>query len=116
MDPQFEELAEQIARDVTDKVTQAVNTHVTEVVTAAEKRLARQARIHARRLSRQARVNVEAVKEEARLAAEGYGGVLQSIDARLSRLESDLTTQLTHYDAVLNNHHERLGKLEQQRP
>ena len=105
MDPQFQELAEQIAKDVTHRVTQAVNTHVTEVVTTAEIRLARQAQ-----------VNVEAVKEEARLAAEGYGGVLQSIDARLSRLESDLTKQFTHYDAVLKNHHERLGKLEQQRP
>ena len=117
MDPQFQELAATISRDVTEivkrdvtdvlrrdvteivkrdvtevlkrditeivkrDVSEALKQHVTEVVTAAEKRLAKQAR-----------VNVEAVKSEAKLAAEGYGGVLQSIDDRLGRLEADLSS------------------------
>ena len=110
MDPQFQELAEQIAKDVTEKVTttvtetvtKAINAHVTDVVTAAEKRLAEQAK-----------VNVEAVKAEARLAAEGYGGVLQSIDSRLGRLEADLAQQFGDYDAVLKNHNDRITTLEE---
>lgn len=83
MEPQFQQLAEQIARDVSDAITRcvtdAVDQHVTEVVTAAEERL-----------SRQARVNVEAVKEEARIAADSYGGTVQSINDSLGRIESDL--------------------------
>lgn len=109
MDPQFQELA-QITRDVTETVTAAVtqsvaaavNKHVTEVVTAAEQRLAEQAK-----------VNVEGVKAEARLAAEGFGGVLQSIDDRLGRLESDLTQQFDHCNAVLKNHNDRITTLEE---
>jgi hypothetical protein len=137
MDPQFQELAaaissevsetvkrdltavltrdvsESVKRDVTDvlrrdltdivkrDVTEALKEHVTDVVTAAEKRLADQAR-----------GNVEAVKAEARLAAEGYGGVLQAIDTRLSRLETDLAQQFGHHTAVLKNHNERITSLE----
>ena len=77
MDPQFQELSERISRDVTT----AVNQHVTNVVTAAEERLARQAKINVEavreqgklaeeRLAHQAKVNVEAVKEQGRLAEE----------------------------------------------
>lgn len=102
MDPDLRAVAEQIARDVsnavtarvtaavTANVTKNISTHVSDVVGAAEQRLADQARI-----------NVEAVKAEARLVADNYGGVLQSIDSRLSRLESDLSRQFRQHEAIL---------------
>lgn len=62
---------------VTEAVTAAVNGHVTELLTAAEERLAKQAQI-----------NVEAVKEVAKLAAEGYAASLDTIHRRLDRIES----------------------------
>ena len=98
MEPQFEELAATIKREVTD----ALKVHVTDVVTKAEQRLADQARI-----------NVEAVKEAARAAADGYAGTVESIERRLDRIESRLDTTFTHYDAVLKNHNERIITLEQ---
>lgn len=146
MDPQFEALAEKISSDVTERVSQAINAHVTDVVTAAERRLAAEfsaaegrlgkefsaaegrlaaefsaaeTRLAAEfsaaenRLAGQARLNVEGVKEEATLAAGAYGGVLQSIDERLGRLEASLTREFGHYDAVLKNHNERITALEQ---
>lgn len=101
MDPELQQLAGQITKEV----TATVNQHVTEVVTAAEERLTRRVRAELaateqrlsngytaaeERLSRQAQMNVEAVKEEARIAADGYGGTVQSINDRLGRIESDL--------------------------
>jgi hypothetical protein len=94
MDPQLQELRAQIVEDI--------NKHVTDVVTAAEHRLAEQAR-----------VNVEAVTAEARLAAEGYAGSLDSINAQLKDLRKDVGKQFSHYDAVLKNHNDRITSLEQ---
>ena len=93
-----------VAGTVTRAVVQNVNAHVSEVVFAAEKRLAHQARI-----------NAEALKTEARMVADNYGGVLQSIDSRLSRLESDLGKQFALRDLVLTNHNERITALEDDR-
>jgi hypothetical protein len=113
MDPQFQELASQIAREVTANVTKAVTenvtkavtdnltAHVSEAVSAAEERLSRHARIHA-----------EAIAAEARMVADNYGGVLQSIDSRLSHLESGLRQEFAHYNAVLDNHNTRITALE----
>lgn len=120
MDPQFQELAAQITRDVTEAVkrdvTEALKDHVTEVVSAAERRLTEHAQGilegTERRLSEQARINVEAVKDQAKLAAEGYAGVVESIDARLTRIEDRLDDQATLYDKVLKNHHDRITVLE----
>jgi hypothetical protein len=93
MDPQLQELRAQIVNDI--------NKQVTDVVSAAEQRLADQAR-----------VNVEAVTAEARLAAEGYAGSLDSINAQLKDLRKDVGRQFIHYDAVLKNHHDRIAGLE----
>ena len=126
MEPQFEELAQRITRDVsaavskdvtaavtkdvtavvtrdvTAAVTKTVNSHVTEVVTAAE-----------RRLSEQARINAETVRSEARLAAEGYAATLDGINRRLESLETAVTVRLDDHDKVLANHAGRIVALEQ---
>lgn len=112
MDPQFQELATQITKDVTE----AVNRHVTDVVAAAEGRLAAHVRTSLEsaegRLAAQAQVNVEAVKSEARLAAEGYASTLKSIEGRLDRIESNIATGFRDRDAVLKNHNDRIVVLE----
>lgn len=74
MEPQFEELAGRITKDVSEAVT----ARVAEVLAAAE-----------RRLSERAQVNVEAVKYEARLAAEGYGAMLESIERELKEFRAE---------------------------
>ena len=94
-------VTETVTAMVTRAVTENVNTHVSAVVAAAEQRLAHQARI-----------NAEALKAEARMVADNYGGVLQSIDSRLSHLESNLQQQFAHYNAVLDNHNTRITALE----
>jgi phage-related minor tail protein len=105
MDPQFEELSEEIARNVTTAVTAAVNKHVTEVVTAAEKRL-----------SHQANINAEAVKEVAKLPAEGYTATLDGINRKLDDIKHAATNRLDDHDGVLDNHNQRIKTLEQLRP
>ena len=133
MDPQFQELAAQITREVTQAVTrdvtknvteavkkdvtEALKDHVTEVVSAAEGRLTEHAKstldAAERRLSEQAQINVENVRAETRLAAEGYSGVLESINRKLTGIEGQLAKQATHYDMVLANHNDRITTLEQ---
>lgn len=81
MDPQFQELSERIAKDVSAAVsrdvTAAVTANLTDVLKAAEQRLSSQATIHA-----------EAVREQAKLAAEGYAATLEGINRRLDGIEA----------------------------
>lgn len=115
MNPEFEELAQQI----TKSVTVAVNAHVTDVVTATERRLSdlvtERLDSSERRLSEQARIHTEAVKSEAKLAAEGYAATLDSINRRLDSIETVVNEKLAHHDQVLANHGERLTSLERPR-
>jgi malonyl CoA-acyl carrier protein transacylase len=97
-------VTEAVTRNVTAAVTAAVNNHVTQVVTAAEQRLAHQAKL-----------NVEAVKEVARLAAEGYVASLDAIDRRLATIETKLTIRVDDHDSILENHNERISSLERKR-
>ena len=94
MDPQFQELAATITRDVSEAVTatvvDAVKQHVTEVLSAAEERLTTRFDAAEKRLSEQARINAEAVRSEFRLAAEGYAAAGKSIEAHLVGLRTDL--------------------------
>ena len=93
MDPQFQELAATLTRDVGEAVKATVD--------AAEKRL-----------SEQARINVEAVKSEARLAAEGYAATVESIQADLAGIRATLDKKISLYDSVLTNHNDRIVALE----
>ena len=100
------DITEIVKRDVTEivkrDVSEALKHHVTEVVTAAE-----------RRLSKQALVNVEAVREEAKLAAEGYAATVDAIDGRLDRMEAKMDAKFGDYDAVLKNHNQRITALDE---
>lgn len=111
MDTRFQELANRIDRiaadvtaSVTAAVTAAVNEHVTNVVTAAEKRL-----------SQQAQINAEAVRDTAKAIADGYGGTLEAIDRRLEQMNRDFSTKFGDHDRVLNSHARRLSALERKR-
>jgi hypothetical protein len=132
MDPQFEELAERITRDVTTAVTRDVtatvtrdvtttltaavtanlNAHVTQVVAGAERRLTdhvtNQLKAAEQRLSSQATINAEAVRSEARMAAEAYGGVLDSINRRLDSIDEKVTANHRETVAILGDHNERI--------
>lgn len=93
MDPQFEELAREIVR--------RVDARLEEFHGRNEHRL----QVHFERTS-------TLVKE----AAEGYGGTLESIDRRLSRLEKKWEKNFANHTGILANHNQRLGELEKARP
>lgn len=97
MEPQYEELAERIKRDVTESVAKSV----TDALTAAEQRLSKQARIYA-----------EEIKFEARLAAEGYAESLNGIHRRLDEIEESVNRRLDDHDGAMSNHADRITKLE----
>ena len=105
MDPQFQELSERIAKDVSAAVsrdvTAAVTANLTDVLKAAEQRLSGQATIHA-----------EAVREQAKLAAEGYAATLEGINRRLDGIEKAVNVKLRDHDNALANHAGRIAALE----
>jgi hypothetical protein len=109
MEPQFEEVAEQIARQVTAAVTRDVTATVTRNLTEV---VALQLSAAQARLSSQAQTHMEAVRAEARTAAEAYGGVLDSINRRLDRIEEKVTANHRDTAAMLTNHNERITALE----
>jgi len=142
MEPQFEELAQRITRDVSAAVSKDVTAAVTKDVTAVVTRdvtaavtkdvtavvtrdvtaaVTKTVNSHVtevvtaaeRRLSEQARINAETVRSEARLAAEGYAATLDGINRRLESLETAVTVRLDDHDKVLANHGSRIIELEQ---
>jgi hypothetical protein len=88
MDPQFEELAQRLKRELT--------TVVADQFAAAELRLVGEYKIHA-----------EEMKAEVKLAAEGYGATLEGIDRRLTELAAKWDTKITDHDLVLADHAKR---------
>jgi hypothetical protein len=144
MDPQFQELAATITRDVTEAVTErvtatvtervtasvttavtervtesvttAVTASVTEAVTATVNRHVSEVVAAAEaRLSEQARISLEAVREQATLAAEGYAGTLDSINRHLDRIEQRMDSTFALHGAAVKNHNDRLTALEHDR-
>jgi uncharacterized phage infection (PIP) family protein YhgE len=137
MDPQFQELSDQISknvsaivtRDVTAAVTRDVTAAVTRDVTATVSRdvtavvtrdvtaavsanLTEVLKAAEQRLSSQATILAEDVKGQAKLAAEGYAATLDGINRRLDGIEKAVNTKLLDHDKVLANHASRLVALE----
>jgi len=96
MDPQLEELAERLKRELA--------TVVADQFAAAEGRLVGQFRIHA-----------EEMKAQVRLSAEGYGATLEGIDRRLRDLATKWNTKITDHDLVLSDHAKRVQTLERKK-
>jgi hypothetical protein len=62
-------------------------------------------------LKHQATLNMEELKQEVTMAAEGYGGTLESIDRRLDRIEKDWQKDFDIHSKTLKNHAERIDTL-----
>src|SRR4051794_24172000 len=101
MDPQFQELADRIAADVSQSVTTAINEHVTKVVTAAEARL-----------SHQAEINAGVAVESFRTVAEAFGANLEAFERRMETMDREFSEHFRDHDGVLMNHARRLSALE----
>ena len=86
VDPQFQELAKEIAESVTAAVTKSIEMRLT--------------------------IHLEGVKDQVQRAAEGYGATLESIDRRLDRLEKDWNKNFRLHSSVLKNHADRIDTLE----
>ena len=57
-------------------------------------------------------IHFEQLQGLLKVAAEGYGGTLESIDRRLDRLEKSWTRNFKLHSAVLKNHAGRIEVLE----
>lgn len=79
MDPQFEELAQRLSKELSIAVTggiasahEELGKRITEELSGAERRLTSEYTLHS-----------ESLKEEVKLAAEGYGATLEAIRREL---------------------------------
>lgn len=86
VDPQLDELAKQIAQEVTAAVTKSIEERLT--------------------------IHFEGVKDQVQRGAEGYGATLESIDRRLDRLETDWNKNFRLHSSVLKNHADRIDAIE----
>ena len=57
-------------------------------------------------------IHFERVQGLVTMAAEGYGGTLESIDRRLDRIEKDWKKDFDIHSKALKNHAERIDAIE----
>src|SRR5688572_22733505 len=81
MNPEFEELAEHLSKEVAKQLS-GVEQRLTARVDHAEDELKRHSKAH-----------MESLKEEGKLAAEGYGATLEGIDRSLKELADKWDTK-----------------------
>ena len=125
MDPQFQELASEIADAVEKRLSgnfeQRLKTHVEEAVeqrlsgdfeerltTSVEKRLSKG-------LEQRMNVHFENLQTTVALAAEGYGATLEKIERELADLNKKVDTKFDDHAAILRDHSRRIVELEKRR-
>ena len=104
MDPQFEELARAIA----EIVVKGVDERLEQIKTGLDERLQQ----FKTDVESGLQVHFEDTKSVVVFAAEGYGGTLDAINRRLSRLETKVDRNYRLQAAVLKDHGERIDALE----
>jgi hypothetical protein len=119
MDPQFEELARIIGENVESRlgvfekrIVSAVVAQLDALETRVEGGVAAQLEAFETRVEGRMQVHFERMEDQVKRAADGYGGVLESIDRRLDRLETKWDTKIGDHDSILDNHNKRITTLE----
>jgi 5-formaminoimidazole-4-carboxamide-1-beta-D-ribofuranosyl 5'-monophosphate synthetase len=104
MDPQFQELAREIAEAVEKRLQTVfvdsegrIKTHIDEFKIGAEERM---------------KMHFENLEEKVKLAGDGYVGTLEGIERELSELNKKVDTKFGDHDLVLVDHNQRIVKLE----
>jgi hypothetical protein len=122
MDPQFEELARVIGQNIESRFSD-FETRFGDLEARIESRLghfekrivsavAAQLDALETRVEGRMQVHFERMEDQVKRAADGYGGVLESIDRRLDRLETKWDTKIGDHDSILDNHNKRITTLE----
>ncbi len=112
MDPQFDELAKQIAESVTAAVTKSIETRLDSHFRETQEGVKIQINNLEGRLEDCLAIHFEGVNDQVQRAAEGYGATLESIDRRLDRLETDWNKNFRLHSSVLKNHADRIDVIE----
>jgi len=115
-------LSETIDRKLDEKFAGAekrLSETIDEKFAGAEERLAghvsRELGTATQHLKGLMQVHFENMQGLVKVAADGYGGTLESIDRRLKELSTKWDAKIGDHDLVLQNHAERLEKLEEQK-
>ena len=138
MDPQFQELAREIADSVEKRMKEAfgdsedrikkhmdavesgtearIKKHIDEFETGTEARIKKHIDAFEIRAEQRTKMHFENLEERVKMAADGYGGTLEGIQRQLQRLNDKFDTNFGDHDRVLANHNERIVKLEERRP
>jgi uncharacterized protein Yka (UPF0111/DUF47 family) len=145
MDPQFQELASQIADAVEKRLSSAIEKRLNSHLETLDERIKThidqfeqrrsgtfEARTKARleTLGERIKTHIDQFEQRAELrmqmhfenlesrvttAAEGFGATLQKIERDLSDLNKKVDTKFRDNDFVLSNHNRRITKLEKRR-
>jgi molybdopterin converting factor small subunit len=132
MDPQFQDLASQIADAVEERLSATVDERLRTHVEALDERVAARHKTFELRLfdSFEARIktHIDQFEQRAELrmqmhfenlegkvtnAAEGYGATLKNIERDLADLNKKVDIKFRDNDLVLSNHNQRIRKLEE---
>jgi hypothetical protein len=132
MDPQFQELASEIADAVEKRLSgafeerlaikieerlsgafeQRVKTHIDQFEQRADLRLKTHIDQFEKRAELRMQMHFENLEKTVTLAAEGYGATLQQIERGLGKLGETLETKFGDHDSVLKDHSRRIIELE----
>ena len=103
------------ARSNLEELTQHAQANLEELKVQAQsnlKELKQQAQSHLAELKHQAQLNQDELKDRITMAADGYGGTLESIKRAMDELNLKVDTKFTDHDSVLAGHHQRITALE----
>ena len=104
MDPQFQELASEIAAAVEKRLSGAfeerIKTHIDQFEERAELRM---------------KMHFENLESKVTLAAEGYGATLEGINRELAELNEKVDNGFRDHALILKDHSKRITELEKGR-
>jgi uncharacterized protein Yka (UPF0111/DUF47 family) len=112
MDPQFQELAKEIADALEERLTTSLEKRLSG---AFEERIKTHIDNFEGRAETRMKMHFENLEEKVKMAAEGYGATLDGIERELTDLNKKVDKQVGDYDLVLTDHSKRIVKLEERR-
>jgi hypothetical protein len=134
MDPQFQELASEIADAVEKRLSgtfeERIKAHIDKFEKRAdasfkqhmdefEKRADDSFKTHINELEKRAelrmKMHFENLETNVTLAAEGYDGTLKGIERRLTEINTDFKAKFGDHDLALTDNGKRITTLEDQR-
>src|SRR6188472_381760 len=119
MDPQFQELAGEIAEAVEKRLSgafeESFKAHIDQFEHRAEQSFKTQIDQFEQRAELRMQMHFENLETKVTLAAEGYGSTLEKIERELVALNKKVDDKFADHDVVLLDHNKRLTELEKPR-